>query len=525
MSARALHPAIRRRLLPQGAPEAPHDILLRPWGGEGEAALIVSAAEEAFLDAVLEDAAAPDARTRLAARRGRRRGADRVLELHQPIHRRFQLILLEACCDLPGRPRLDPAKIESMGFVVRRRVGSTWQGWSGGARRGWMNVPPGLDPDPARRSASRAGAAGLIAAEIALRRGAAPPVEEVVKLFFAPPEICAKAGRTLLYGVVPVASADRADTPEPAPDYGALPPAEAADLRAHFSAFLKQRPRVDLPRAGELLDPAWRPLDIAEDAGGTDGLLRSLGVFLQQLLVELDAFGEGSAAGLLRAALAEITLPLERDASGRVTRSTTAAAFCAAAAPILIAGEPNGDALRMPLEWPVINAALGARLTEAAIACLAQRHAALLPPTPKFDGDARLYAVRPFIRVRGHADCPPRLVWGPQSEPFRILPWWESDGPVARIALPDVAQLKKVKPNVAFDLPPALANLLQGDMKKLKDGEGSTAGLSLGWICSFSIPIITICAFIVLNIFLSLFDLIFRWLAFIKICIPVPRRR
>jgi hypothetical protein len=82
-----------------------------------------------------------------------------------------------------------------------------------------------------------------------------------------------------------------------------------------------------------------------------------------------------------------------------------------------------------------------------------------------------------------------------------------------------------VKPNVAFEMPPELANLLQGDMKKLKDGEGSTAGLDLGWICSFSIPIITICAFIVLNIFLSLFNLIFGWLAFIKICIPVPRRR
>ena len=33
---------------------------------------------------------------------------------------------------------------------------------------------------------------------------------------------------------------------------------------------------------------------------------------------------------------------------------------------------------------------------------------------------------------------------------------------------------------------------------------------------------ITICAFIVLNIFLGLFDLIFRWMMFIKICIPIP---
>jgi hypothetical protein len=525
VSAVTLHPAVRRRILPQGEPEATHDVLLRPWGGEGEAALILTASEESFIDAVLADVAASDARARLTARRGRRRGADRVLELHQPVHRRFQLILLEACCDLPGRPRLDPAKIESMGFVLRRREGTGWQGWMAGARRGWMNVSPALDPDPARRSPPRAGRAGVIAAEIALRRGAPPPAEEVLSLFVAPPEICAKAGRTLLYGVIPVASAERADTPEPSPDYAALPEDEAEEMRRHLSAFLKSRPRVDLPRAQQMLTPSWRPLDIAEDAGGADGLLRSFGVFLHQLLVELDAFGEGSAAGLLRAAVAGITLPLERDSFGRVTRSTNAAAFCAAAAPILIGGEPNATELRMPLEWPAVGAVLGERLTQAALACLSQRHAALSPPVPKFDGDARLYAVRPFMRVRGHADCPPRLVWGPQSETFRILPWWESDGPAARITLPDVAALKKVKPNVAFELPPALANLLQGDMKKLKDGEGSTAGLTLGWICSFSIPIITICAFIVLNIFLSLFDLIFRWMAFIKICIPIPRRR
>ena len=36
-------------------------------------------------------------------------------------------------------------------------------------------------------------------------------------------------------------------------------------------------------------------------------------------------------------------------------------------------------------------------------------------------------------------------------------------------------------------------------------------------------PVITICAFIVLNIFLTLFNLIFGWLFFIKVCIPFPK--
>ena len=68
-------------------------------------------------------------------------------------------------------------------------------------------------------------------------------------------------------------------------------------------------------------------------------------------------------------------------------------------------------------------------------------------------------------------------------------------------------------------------NLLLGNPKDLLEGKQSGGGsFTVGWMCSFSLPIITICAFICLNIFLSLFDLIFRWMFFIKICIPFPKR-
>ena len=43
------------------------------------------------------------------------------------------------------------------------------------------------------------------------------------------------------------------------------------------------------------------------------------------------------------------------------------------------------------------------------------------------------------------------------------------------------------------------------------------------WLCSFSLPAITICAYIVLSIFIGLFNLVFWWSAWIKICIPIPR--
>ncbi len=45
--------------------------------------------------------------------------------------------------------------------------------------------------------------------------------------------------------------------------------------------------------------------------------------------------------------------------------------------------------------------------------------------------------------------------------------------------------------------------------------------VDLGLICSFSIPIITICALLVLMIFISLLNIVFWWLPFLRICFPI----
>jgi hypothetical protein len=346
----------------------------------------------------------------------------------------------------------------------------------------------------------------------------------VLPLFAAPPDLCERIGRTVLFGVIPVASSDRSDTPTAAPDYNALPAAEAQAMRDHLSEYLKGRPQLPMPRAGQTLQPHWNPLALAAAAPGTDDArLHAFGICLQQLQAELGAFDGGAAAGQLLAELNTITLVLRRDAQGRPTQTMRAGDFVARAAPVLIAGDANATGQTMPLEWPAVSSAQGDRLVRLSLACLAARFTALTPPAPKFEGDQRRYAVRPFIRVRGHAGCPPHLVWGETSEDFRILPWWDGDGPATKIPLPDPRDFRKMKPNVTFEVPPPLANLLRGDPKKLADGEGSTGGIDIFWLCSFSIPIITICAFIVLGIFLALFDLIFRWMAFIKICIPIPK--
>jgi hypothetical protein len=143
--------------------------------------------------------------------------------------------------------------------------------------------------------------------------------------------------------------------------------------------------------------------------------------------------------------------------------------------------------------------------------------------------DAR-YALRAFVRLKPECGCPAKTLWSEYSEPFVIAPWYEGSGAApVQIALPDVSDpnlLKALKPNVAFLVPPKLQSLFNVSPKDMLDGKGKPdSSVTLGWICGFNIPTITICAFIVLNIFLSLFDLIFGWMFSVKICIPFPRKK
>ena len=84
--------------------------------------------------------------------------------------------------------------------------------------------------------------------------------------------------------------------------------------------------------------------------------------------------------------------------------------------------------------------------------------------------------------------------------------------------------MRDLKPNVAFKVPPEMQQFMDKlNLQGLLDGEAKKkAGVEFGMICGFSIPLITICAFIVLQIFLVLLNILFFWLPFIRICIPFP---
>ena len=140
----------------------------------------------------------------------------------------------------------------------------------------------------------------------------------------------------------------------------------------------------------------------------------------------------------------------------------------------------------------------------------------------------------------------PAVVSDPTAA-FQMAAFFDPDAPArpVRIAMPSdttPAGLRKFDKNTAFVLSDvlcgqfsAMRGLSFGDLIRavlpwpLHKDLGITPssctenGLSVGMVCSFSIPIITLCALILLMIIVKLLDIVFFWLPFFQICLPVPK--
>jgi hypothetical protein len=121
------------------------------------------------------------------------------------------------------------------------------------------------------------------------------------------------------------------------------------------------------------------------------------------------------------------------------------------------------------------------------------------------------------------------------SRPFRLGPFFDPDAP----ARPLVIRMPfDTSPQGLRRFPKGVAVLMSAELRRqaervnnqkladLDEGKvGNDPGWGLGMICSLSIPIITICAFLVLMIFLQLLNIVFFWMAFFKICLPIPVKK
>ena len=416
------------------------------------------------------------------------------------------------------------------GITVRDRRGeqAALEGWMLANRslRGWLPIlssAEDLDPDPNRRPGSSSG--HPVIDQLLREFNQTSLAEEVTPLFVAPPEVCAAAGRTILFGLVPVTSLDQSEVDQ------SIPPLPLELVDAHLPAYLRAGGPYAVPSPGRIVNyedaRASRTLRI--DANETDDLGDFIRL-LNQVGIELDMFGTSPTSRRLFNAVNAIQLSFRVSAIETYTQA--AAEFLRDAFDVLVQAKSGLPALRMPEGWPEVSPDQAAEITAAAGGTIGAQLGKIASREGRYDDPARTYCLRAFVRLKmpaAGAGCPPELVWSEYSHEYSIIPWYESSGaPPIQVNLPDVTDpnyLKNLKPNVSFTVPAGLFNLLNRNSPDdfIKGSASQSGGVVLDWICSFNIPVITICAFIVLNIFLSLFDLFLHWMMFIKICIPFPR--
>lgn len=490
---------------------------------------LVSVTEQNFIPWTLDQLASAQGRSTLAGRNAlARRGGDGAARLYQPVHRSFNLVLVEAFCATDGLPRLDPRKILRAGVTLRRRNPNGAQGWitAGGQVLGWRPLPgealaaiPQWDPDSAARRSQRLGRNAPVLGRAPLPLTALWD-EAFSPLFPAPPALCAQLGKTLLYGYLPVTSDARSE-------------ADAGPEAPFTPELLAERLPVVLWRAGrrEALPAAQRPLlppanALVNPAAPTTAALDSLIAAASYLAQEPGLFtpAPGDPAGALRGLLQAVDVPITGLNSTRTLYRVLLDVF-----ELLVNRADDSATLRLPTVWPSFTAAQEAAFLAAIRSAVSARWARLSPAETRFQDAAARYDLNAWARIdRSDHGCAPQTVWTPTLGPLAIIPWHES-GEVAPtvVELPSLTPdfLGKVAPNIAFKVPPDIQQFMSGlDLKDLMDGKKPGPRIGFGMICGFSIPIITICAFIVLQIFLVLFNLLFFWLPFIRICIPFPKK-
>jgi hypothetical protein len=148
----------------------------------------------------------------------------------------------------------------------------------------------------------------------------------------------------------------------------------------------------------------------------------------------------------------------------------------------------------------------------------------------RFD-DQTLYEVRCFARrhLRPHGPgepcpCPDQLYWSSPGERYRLAPHFDLVGTSQRpmtVQLPNLGELAaQASPTMGarFVKPPG-SLMVRGNSSGGIDGHGVSSGTE---ICSIPIPLITIVASFVLDLFLPAVVLIFGlfWMLRLKFCIP-----
>lgn len=436
------------------------------------------------------------------------------LKFFQPVHGNFYLTSASLCCRVAGFPdrEVRPGEGESVFFVLRKRVGPAEYSWDASeAKLGWRPVA---------------------------RPDAVADGEERLPLF----RTTTGQGRQIFFGYVPVSSQDT---------YAAAPSAELPPAN-------REDPRIQ-ELDGRFIGPLANPLTFGPATLGADNhpvpeltqrrssvyILLELWEYLDLYLPEVAAAlrdGTTSALAGKSRALTDYMASSRGKFGGTSLRLDAALRQVAARQEALnLPGDADVAALGFNEDYNLkknpltglddpntdddfrgrVEAAL-AEAPETAPAPVAQ------PKLPTQAGDR--YVLR-YVYLRGRCD-PPHLYVSRPTKSFELAPFFDPDAPGRdiRVGLPvdvSLAGLRKFKKNVGFIISKELNKKLEGIAGQEKDvldnkADVKDGGIDIGFICSFSLPIITLCAFILLMIIVVLLNLVFWWIPLLKICFPIP---
>jgi hypothetical protein len=135
--------------------------------------------------------------------------------------------------------------------------------------------------------------------------------------------------------------------------------------------------------------------------------------------------------------------------------------------------------------------------------------------------------------VYEHDPCAP--VVSERSDVFTFAKAVDPDAPArhVRIEMPSIKfkDLRKYKRGIGMQTSCELNNFMntlsldgvtKSNLKKPAPCGTGSGGIDIGWICSFSLQILFIIAFIIMFVFLIALNFVFWWIAFFRICFPIP---
>jgi hypothetical protein len=452
-----------------------------------------------------------------------------MLKLYQPAHGFFYLIAASLVCHMPGLPDrvVNTTKKEKVSFILRR-IGVD------GTEMAWVSDPskdPPLNKNWVAVAPDSFGDFKVVAKN-----------EELLPML---PLNFTDNGRKkrLLLGLIPTSSYE---TFQATPSLSLVPSADDPDLRSDSAKKSPLLEEVDT----KVVDPLdklvnYQPGSEAPVQEASQFILLDFALFLSKNLPTLWAAltdpnlaaptdDTSALYAMLKSSMADSTLGATWQVA--LQRAWASRSLFADGGPAVLPYNLQHTTIldtgsgkdKKPLE-AALEAALAPSTLLSPVASPPGAAPAAIPTVPKLDPrKGTRYVLRCVFQRPNCGPLQPDVVSDP-TESFEIAAFFDFDAPARpiRITMPidtSIAGLRKFRKNVGF----LISDKLRQQMESITDLKKALAGkvdqppqFDLGTICSFSIPIITICALIVLMIFLILLNIVFWWLPFIRICFPI----